>query len=974
MTALDAPPRFAPGSLVRARNRDWVVLPSDDADLLRLRPLGGTDEDAVGLYLPLEGGEVRSASLPPPDPAYWGDASSAALLRDAARLGFRAAAGPLRSLGRVAFEPRPYQLVPLLMALRQEPVRLLIADDVGLGKLPEAALIARELLDRGEISRFTVLCPPHLCEQWQRELRTKFHVEAAVVRPGTVGRLERDLDLTRSIFDEYPFTVVSIDYIKSDRRRADFVRACPELVIVDEAHAVARPGSTSGAQHQRHALVAELTRDAGRHLILTTATPHSGDESAFASLVGLLDPSLEQAVANLDYGGGTDARERLSRHFVQRRRADVADYLGEDTPFPRRESSERTYRLGNDYQRLLTSVLGYARDVVREAQTLSRPRQRVHWWAALALLRCVSSSPAAAAAALRTRAPEPEEGRAVDLQAVDRLAAGLVLDLDAVDEATQDDSAPGADTVVTEGGAGSGDRRRLLDLARQADALRGRADPKLGEAARIVEELLADGFQPIVFCRYVATANYVAEELQARLGGRVTVRAVTGQLPPEEREERVAEMATTGSDRRVLVATDCLSEGVNLQEHFDAVVNYDLAWNPTRHEQREGRVDRFNQPSPVVRTITLYGQDNQVDGTVLKVLLRKADTIRKRLGVSVPVPVDSNRVLEALFESLFLNPRTASSQLELDLGLAQAERQVSAAWDQAADREQRTRTIFAQFALNRADVTAELEATRQAIGDARVVESFVREASARLGAPVVAANGRTRSGTWELDASRWPAPVLARAELGEVTVPLRLVFDLPAPNRTTYVPRTHPLVEALGGYLLDTALEEPSDSVAKRTGAIRTDAVRERTTILVLRVRHLIHEPATGDADVPAPLLAEEVLLAGYRGSPEAPTWLPQAEVERLLREARPVANVAPQQVAAWVVGVHAALATLAPELDDLARQRAAAVLAAHTRVRRAIGLRVRGQRVEPHLPPDVLGIYVLMPPPITISASGEPR
>src|SRR5579859_35579 len=124
MTTVDTPTRFAPGSLVHVRNRDWVVLPSDDPEVLRLRPLGGTDEEAVGVYLPLEGDEVRSASLAPPDPKYPGDASSAALLRDAARLGFRAAADPLRSLGRIAFEPRPYQLVPLLMALRLEPVQI----------------------------------------------------------------------------------------------------------------------------------------------------------------------------------------------------------------------------------------------------------------------------------------------------------------------------------------------------------------------------------------------------------------------------------------------------------------------------------------------------------------------------------------------------------------------------------------------------------------------------------------------------------------------------------------------------------------------------------------------------------------------------------------------------------------------------------------------------------------------------------
>jgi len=965
MTTVDTPTRFAPGSLVHVRNRDWVVLPSDDPEVLRLRPLGGTDEEAVGVYLPLEGDEVRSASLAPPDPKYPGDASSAALLRDAARLGFRAAAGPLRSLGRIAFEPRPYQLVPLLMALRLEPVRLLIADDVGLGKSPEAALIARELLDRGEIQRLCVLCPPHLVEQWQRELLDKFHIEAVAVRPGSVKRLERDLDLSRSIFDEYPFTVVSIDYIKSDVRRDDFVRACPEFVIVDEAHTVARPAAASGTQHQRYRLVAQLAANQARHLVLVTASPHSGDEAAFASLIGLLDPELEQTVASLDYGTASSARERLSRHFVQRRRADVADYLGEDTPFPTRESGERTYRLGNDYQRLLTNVLSYARDVVREAEGLSGFRQRVHWWAALALLRCVSSSPAAASAALRTRAPQPEGGER-DPKAVDRLAAGLVLDLDAVDEATQDDSPPGADTADSDVNVGT-ERRRLLDLARQAEALRGRGDPKLAEASRIVESLLADGFQPIVFCRYVATAHYVAEELGARLGKGVTVRAVTGELPPEEREERVMELGAF--DKAVLVATDCLSEGVNLQEHFNAVVHYDLAWNPTRHEQREGRVDRFNQPKPVVRTVMLYGQDNQVDGTVLKVLLRKAETIRKRLGVTVPVPVDSSAVLEAIFESLFLRRGVAASQMELDLGLAQAEKQISDAWDRAADREQVTRTIFAQFTLNRADVTSELESARQAIGDARTVERFVRESAARLGAPTVATNGRSGPHAWEMDVAKLPSAVLARADINADTKKsLKLVFSLPAPIGTTYIPRTHPLVEALGGYLLDLALEAPAESVAKRAGAMRTDAVRERTTILVLRVRHLINEARASDESARPPMLAEEVVLAGYRGTPEAPRWVAQEEVERLVSEARPVANINPQQAAAWLGAVRATLSTLAPELDAIANERAASVLEAHTRVRRAAGLRIRGQRVEPHLPPDVLGIYVLVPPPIVPS------
>src|SRR6188768_3136948 len=103
---------YAIGSLVKARGREWVVLPNDDDDILMLRPLGGTDGDATGLYLPLEGNDVQSATFSRPDPARAGDNTSARLLRDAVRLSFRAGAGPFRSLGRIAVEPRPYQLVP----------------------------------------------------------------------------------------------------------------------------------------------------------------------------------------------------------------------------------------------------------------------------------------------------------------------------------------------------------------------------------------------------------------------------------------------------------------------------------------------------------------------------------------------------------------------------------------------------------------------------------------------------------------------------------------------------------------------------------------------------------------------------------------------------------------------------------------------------------------------------------------------
>src|SRR5258708_3478382 len=282
---------FAVGSLVKARGREWVVLPESQDELLVLRPLGGTDEEIAGVYLPLEA--VESASFALPNPEQLGDHRSCRLLRDAVRLGFRASAGPFRSFAHLGIEPRPYQWVPLLMALKLDPVRFLIADDVGIGKTIEACLIARELLDRGEIQRIAVLCPPQLAEQWQSEMRDKFHIEAELVLPGTATRLEKHCRVGESLFDIYPFVVVSIDFIKSDRRRGDFLRACPELVIFDEAHTCAYSGEGRSVRHQRHQLISGLAESGkARHLILVTATPPSGNEQAFPSLLVLLAQSF----------------------------------------------------------------------------------------------------------------------------------------------------------------------------------------------------------------------------------------------------------------------------------------------------------------------------------------------------------------------------------------------------------------------------------------------------------------------------------------------------------------------------------------------------------------------------------------------------------------------------------------------------------------------------------------------------------
>src|SRR5579883_1812912 len=201
--------QFSVGSLVEAREREWVVLPSENPDVLNLKPLNGAEAESCGIYLPFENDGIRPAPFQPPKPQSAGDFIAGRLLRDAARLSLRSSAGPFRSLGRLSVRPRPYQFVPLIMALRLDPVRVLIADDVGVGKTIEAALIARELLDRGDALRLCVICPPHLCDQWKTELESKFHLQPVIIRTSTIAQLERRIPRKDfSVYRYYPYQIV----------------------------------------------------------------------------------------------------------------------------------------------------------------------------------------------------------------------------------------------------------------------------------------------------------------------------------------------------------------------------------------------------------------------------------------------------------------------------------------------------------------------------------------------------------------------------------------------------------------------------------------------------------------------------------------------------------------------------------------------------------------------------------------------
>lgn len=916
---------FTPGDLVRARGREWVALPTPAEGLLALRPLSGNENDIVVLAPNLELTPVEAARFDLPDDARSTVQSKAALLADALRLTLRRGAGPFRSAAQLAFEPRTYQLVPLLMALRLQVPRLLIADDVGIGKTIEAGLILRELMDRGEVDAFSVLCPPHLVDQWINELKDRFGIDAVAVTSGTAARLERNLPLAQTLFDAYPFTVVSLDYIKAEKRRDGFARACPDFVVVDEAHACV--GTHKGKQ-QRFDLLQGLARDPARRLILLTATPHSGDEDAFARLLSLIDTEF----GTVDFDN-QKYRERLVRHFVQRRRVDlVGGDWDENRSFPKHETTEYSYRLNEAHRGFQEAVLDYCFSVVSRAGNAQKDR-RLAFWGTLALMRCVGSSPAAAMSALRNRASNED----------DRLEP-QIYDEDGDDE----------DAVDIEPNTVFSKDPVLQSLVDKARDLLDVADPKLNALVKALGPLIKDGANPVVFCRYLATAEHVKEGLRKAFP-KLNVQVVTGELTPDERRDRVAEMAAdegAATDQRILVATDCLSEGINLQQLFDTVIHYDLSWNPTRHQQREGRVDRFGQPAELVRSIMMFSPDSAIDGAVLDVILRKAEKIRETTGVTVPLPDERGPVTDALMAAMMLRRGGGShQQLTLDLQLGNGIQVMETRWHDASENEKRSRARFAQNAMKPSEVAPEWDKVKSLLGSPAETLEFLERAMSRFAVPLEKKKTLQFAHVYALQDS-----LKEKLEQRGLKGSLKLATQEPVPSGASLLTRTHPLTSSLAESLLEASLDTEAlpDLGIGRVGAWPSVAVTRMTRVALLRIRYKL----TVHARRERLLLAEEAALVALDGN----TVIASGSEARALLASPATADLAPVARDRMIDAAKAALPDLlGGPIADFVRKRAAELVEDHARLRAAAGSASR-VGVEPVVPPDVIGLFVLVP------------
>lgn len=467
----------------------------------------------------------------------------------------------------------PFQLEPALATVRGLACRVLLADEVGLGKTIQAGLLLVELRERGCADRVLILTPAGLRRQWQAELSHHFSIDATVVDSPLLNRRASVLPTATNPWLLDRVAIASIDLIKRPDAMRGLESIVWDLLIVDEAHLAA-------LAPRRHAGVDALARRA-RRLVLITATPHAGDAHAFASLCRL----------------GDLAGTRLAMFRRSRAEAGLANS---------RRVRTLPVRLGPEESHMHELLRRYAALVMREP----RRRQRETLLAIAVLMKRALSSPLSLRISIDRR---------VQLLAKDSdLETQLSLPL--MDEDTDDRDLEPVGILRTPGLA---DRTLELGCLREIGAA-ARAVP-LGRKLRVLARLIGRIREPVlVFTEYRDTLQHVA----AVLGRTAEIAVIHGGLTEAERVQ--AQTAFTNGSARVLLATDAAGEGLNLHTRCRFVISLELPWNPMRLEQRIGRVDRLNQ-TRVVHALNLFARGT-VERDVLARLVTRLERARQAVG------------------------------------------------------------------------------------------------------------------------------------------------------------------------------------------------------------------------------------------------------------------------------------------------------------------------------------------------------
>ena len=561
-----------------------------------------------------------------------------------------------------------YQLVPLLKALRMPRVNLLIADDVGLGKTVEAGLILAELLLRRRIRRVLVLTPASLRRQWREEMWDKFSLPFEIVDRQSTEKLRRRLGMDANPWRSFNHVVASYHYLRQPDVLEQFHSACanqaPEgsphlpwdLLIVDECHNLMP--SPFGEDSELCKML-RLVAPRFEHRLFLSATPHNGYTRSFTGLLEMLDPVRFSRTREM-----TPAmRRRIDDVVVRRLKRQInasssGNGAGAGPRFcTRRPPKALTLEFGPQEARLSAAFDDFRQAVRARVEGEGRRRSRSGAFAVEIFGKRLLSCPTAFAESW-SRA---KQGFDQDLRPADEkqlVAAEHSVRQDTGDDREAQQRQATASTVV---GAWlqnfADDLRRELHqvddaLERMGFDLRPNAalvvsqtpiaDARFDQLARLIERHLRspvngdfrDDERLVVFTEYKTTLDYLARRLRERWGDE-RVLTLFGAGGPGGMDESGREHVKTAfndpdSEVRILVATDAASEGLNLHRTARYLLHYDCPWNPSRLEQRNGRLDRYGQARDV--TVHHFVSDTDPDLRFLDHVVRKADEIREDLG------------------------------------------------------------------------------------------------------------------------------------------------------------------------------------------------------------------------------------------------------------------------------------------------------------------------------------------------------
>lgn len=627
---------FAVGMTVTCRDERFVVVDVDalpgsgDGPLYRLT-LRSLEEETRGTEIPvlypIE--DVCPEELPEMSLERPGRLARFRLLHDVFRLGLALPGNILVSSKRSRVLHEPYQYVPVLRALELPRARLLIADDVGLGKTVEAGLILQELNARRRANRVLVVCPAGIMSQWQDELRRKFGFGFKVFDRDGVHEARKQLESGANPWSVESRVIASMDFIK--RREGAFRELAAtqwDVVVVDEAHHISLSRSTEDVS-DRHRLGRWLA-EATDALMLLTATPHDGYDESFTSLLGLLEPTLVQPDDSVRYS-------QYRRHLVRRLKRHIKKADGSLKFLERTPPDAVPVTLTEAEAALHAEVLSQSRDLDDLARRVRRrlDAEAIRLVATTLRKRAASSRYALAETVGQRLANLAERIEEVEIQRehLRALRRGEALTDDALAQLERDAHRSYLSVMRRLG-------RRLRRAEDEAAALE-RLQSLLAECqpepdskmAALVEHLRRIGrTQPndkvIVFTEYVDTATEIARTLDAVDECRGRYCVLTGELSRDARHEVLDQFG--GADKLYLIATDAAGEGLNLHRHCHRIVHFELPWNPNRLEQRNGRIDRYGQTeTPLVGF--LYARDTY-EGEVLALLIGKIDRQIRRLG------------------------------------------------------------------------------------------------------------------------------------------------------------------------------------------------------------------------------------------------------------------------------------------------------------------------------------------------------